>query len=346
MVGRGEQHERCFLTSARHVWHGSFILSGSQSLLPPTGPARPGNSWGGHALRAVVTSAVVMLLSLSAGRGDTVLVSHAHSIQQYDSLTGTDRGVFAGGLSSPEGLAIDGMGNVYVADYDNNTIEKFSPNGIDLGVFASTGLNRPVALTFDAVTGSLYVANAGTFTIERFSLGGVDLGVFASDPLASALACDKAGNLYVVSELYNRINRFTPAGVMSVFVSTGLNDPMGLAFDAGGNLYALNRGNNTIRKFSSSGADLGVFASTGMSYPQCLAIDSAGNLYAGNYGNGTIEKFAPDGTASIFAHLDGSQFIAVQVPESSPLALVTFGAGVIWILSAGMRRPLNADGRV
>jgi DNA-binding beta-propeller fold protein YncE len=214
-------------------------------------------------------SAVVILLSLRAGRGDTVLVSHDSGIERYDSLTGTDGGLFAGNLSSPEGLAIDGMGNVYVANFDSNTIEKFSPNGIDLGVFASTGLNRPVALTFDAVTGSLYVWNAGTFTIERFSVGGVDLGVFASDPLASALACDTAGNLYVVSELYNRINRFTPTGSMSVFVSTGLNNPLGLAFDAGGNLFVLNRGDDTIRKFSSSGADLGVFASTGMSYPFC-----------------------------------------------------------------------------
>jgi large repetitive protein len=293
------------LTSARDVWQGSSILSETQSLLPPTGAARFGKSWGGHALRAVVTTTVVMLLSLRAGRGDTVLVSHAHSIERYDSFTGADGGVFAGGMSSPEGLAIDSMGNVYVANYDSNTIEKFSPNGIDLGVFASTGLNQPVALAFDAVTGSLYVANAGAFTIERFSLGGVDLGVFASDPLASALACDTAGNLYVVSELYNRINRFTPTGSMSVFVSSGLKDPMGLAFDAGGNLFVLNRGDDTIRKFSSSGADLGVFASTGMSYPQCLAIDSAGNLYAGNFGNGTIERFTPDGTASVFAHLNG-----------------------------------------
>lgn len=201
-----KQHEPCLLTSARDVWQGLSILKELQRLLPPIGAARFGKSR--HTLRAVVMSAVVILLSLKAARADTVLVSHAHGIERYDSFTGTDGGLFAGNLSSPEGLAIDSVGNVYVADYDRNMIEKFSPRGTDLGVFASTGLNRPVALTYDAVTGSLYAWNAGTFTIERFSLGGVDQGVFASDPLASALACDTAGNLYVVSELYNRINRF------------------------------------------------------------------------------------------------------------------------------------------
>jgi len=61
---------------------------------------------------------------------------------------------------------------------DSDTIEQFAPDGTDLGVFASTGLNEPLGLMFDSA-GNLYAANRGNDTIEKFSATGADLGVFA-----------------------------------------------------------------------------------------------------------------------------------------------------------------------
>jgi DNA-binding beta-propeller fold protein YncE len=87
--------------------------------------------------------------------------------------------VFAdSGFASPFGLAFDRAGNLYVANFDGNTVEEFSPTGEDLGVFASTGLAGPLGMMFDR-DGNLYVANRGTDTIEKFSPTGEDLGVFA-----------------------------------------------------------------------------------------------------------------------------------------------------------------------
>lgn len=87
--------------------------------------------------------------------------------------------VFAeNGFHLAYGLALDRAGNLYVSNLNSNTIEKFSPNGTDLGLFASTGLNSPHGMVFDRA-GNLYVANNGNQTIERFSSAGVDLGVFA-----------------------------------------------------------------------------------------------------------------------------------------------------------------------
>jgi DNA-binding beta-propeller fold protein YncE len=76
------------------------------------------------------------------------------------------------------GLAFDRAGNLYVSNVDSDTIEKFAPDGTDLGVFASTGLNKPLGLMFDSA-GNLYAANRGNDTIEKFSATGADLGVFA-----------------------------------------------------------------------------------------------------------------------------------------------------------------------
>ena len=82
-------------------------------------------------------------------------------------------------------------------------------------------------------------------------------------------------NLYVANFGNNTIEKFTPGGSGSVFASSGLSNPVGLAFDSAGILYAANFGNNTIREFSSSGTDLGIFAdsSDGLNEPVFLAFD-------------------------------------------------------------------------
>ena len=58
--------------------------------------------------------------------------------------------------------------NLFVADQTANTIREFSPNGVDLGNFATTGLNGPTGLAFDK-HGNLYVSNINANTIRKFS---------------------------------------------------------------------------------------------------------------------------------------------------------------------------------
>jgi sugar lactone lactonase YvrE len=82
------------------------------------------------------------------------------------------------GFLTAYGLAFDRDGNLYVSNVHSNTIEKFAPDGTDLGVFASVGLNAPLGIMFDRV-GNLYACNRGNSTIEKFSPTGTDLGVFA-----------------------------------------------------------------------------------------------------------------------------------------------------------------------
>ena len=113
-----------------------------------------------------------------------------------------------------------------------------------------------------------------------------------------------AATIYVSNAGNNTIEQFTEAGVGSIFASTGLNNPQGLAFDSAGNLYVANVGDNTIVKFTPGGVG-SVFASTGPNGPYSLAFDSAGNLYAVIPGSelhtGTLEKFTPGGIGSVFA---------------------------------------------
>ena len=260
---------------------------------------------------------VISVCAASIAQADMFFVADfgVNTITRYDQ-NGTPSSFTDAFVNGPYGVALDGAGNLYVST-NNNTIEKFSPTGVDLGVFASTGLNLPMGLAFDR-SGNLYVANFAGNTVQKFTPAGVG-SVFANVIRPTGLAFDASGNLYV-SNFGNTIEKFSPNGTArGTFADTGLNNPEGLAFDSSGNLYAANNASDTIEKFSAGGRDLGVFASTGLSGPIGLAFDSAGNLYAVNSRIATIEKFTPDGSASLFASTGFSPaFIAVQAAPVTP----------------------------
>ena len=145
------------------------------------------------------------------------------------------RRLSAAALAAALSLALAGHvqawpGDLYVAHYTANTIQRFTPGGA-ASVFANTGLNGPFGLAFDAA-GDLYASNFAGNTIERFTPGGA-ASVFASTGLSNpeGLAFDAAGNLYAANYTGNTIEQFTPGGVGSVFANTGLNYPAFLAFE-------------------------------------------------------------------------------------------------------------------
>lgn len=141
----------------------------------------------------------------------------------------------------------------------------------------------------------------------------------------------RAQNLFVSNFGNNTIEEFNSSGgVLSsnatVFASSGLDEPWGLACDSVGNLYVANGGNNTIEKFKSSGVGT-VFAS-GLNGPVGLAFDSSGSLYVANNGNdwgeGTIEKLNSSGVGTILD--SGLNF---------PWGLAFDSAGNLYVADAG-----------
>jgi streptogramin lyase len=262
-------------------------------------------------------------------------------------------------IIGPNGLALDSSGNLYVST-NSNVIRKFSPAGVDLGVFASTGLNGVMGMAFDS-KGNLYAANFGGSTIEKFSPNGIDLGVFANVIGPTGLAFDSSGNLYVAN-FGNTIARFSPNGIPLLdFTSFNLINPVGLGFTSSGNLYAANSGANTISVFSPLGVDLGFLASSNLSGPWGLGVDSASNLYVVNFLSDTIDRFLFGGIDTIFASTGfRPTFIAVQrtptlVNISTRLNVLTgenvldagfiiVGAGTKTLLIRGLGPSLAAAG--
>src|SRR5450432_920947 len=231
---------------------------------------------GTHMKRLALCAALLCIGSIA--QGDTFFVANSgvNTITRYDR-NGTPSSFTNAFVNGPNGLALDAAGNLYVST-NSNTIEKFAPDGTDLGVFASTGINNATGLAFDR-SGNLYAANFGGNTVEQFAPDGTDLGVFANVIRPTGLAFDGAGNL-CVANFGNSIARFSPNGTpLASFTSLTLNNPEGLAFDSLGNLYVANNGSDSIQFFSPAGADLGPLTASGLSGPIGLAFDTAGNLY-------------------------------------------------------------------
>lgn len=208
------------------------------------------------------------------------------------------QGVSARFSGNPWGIAVDGSGNVFVADTNNNTIRKINAAG-NVSTFAGTA----------GVTGS----SDGTGSAASFS-----------QPMG--IAVDASGNLFVADNANCLIRKITAAAVVSTFAGTagscssadgtgtgaGFSAPTGLTIDTSGNLYLTDR--NSIRKITPAAVVTtlaGVAETTGsadgtgsaalFNLPVGLAVDGSGNLYVVDGGNDTLRKVTGSGQVTTIA---------------------------------------------
>jgi DNA-binding beta-propeller fold protein YncE len=123
----------------------------------------------------------------------------------------------------------------------------------------------------------------------------------------TAIAFDKAWNVYVTDEWLNRVSIFTKDGdyISKWQERPGsgdgeLNRPSGLAFDADENVYIVDSGNNRVQKFTKDGRFLAKWGTAGsgpgeFNMPWGIAIDQEGDVYIADWRNDRIQKFSPDG---------------------------------------------------
>ena len=204
-------------------------------------------------------------------------------------------------LGSPFQAAIDGTGNLYVANYTGNNVVKIAPGG-----------------------GSASVVSTGAFTLAE----------------PAGVAVDGAGNLYISDYGHNRIVLVTSTGAASVLSITGLvtaiNQPASLALDAAGNLYIADWGNSRVVKVAPTGA--GMVLGTG-SYTLSsggvtgVAVDASGNVYIADRVANHVVKVAPSGAASLVS-LTGASL-------SNPQGVAVDGNGNLFIADSGHRRVLQ-----
>ena len=203
----------------------------------------------------------------------------------------------------PAGIAVDGSGNLYVAEILNHTIRKITPSGTNWIVRTIAGM------------AGVFGSSDGTNSDARFDH-------------PNGVAVDPSGNVFVADHYNHTIRKIAPVGTNWV-VSTvaglagarnhddGTNSdarfysPTGIAVDGADRLYVTDTANFTIRKITPMGTNWVVSTLAGLAlnygfvdgtneearfdFPYGVTAGSDGRIYIGDWGNHAIREITPNG---------------------------------------------------
>ncbi|MGH2872311.1 MAG: IPT/TIG domain-containing protein, partial [Solirubrobacteraceae bacterium] len=259
----------------------------------------------------------------------------ANTLTEYSGSAGADATPIvtisssSGSLNEPEDVALDGHGDLWVADTGSDAVVEYAKDQLAasgtptpaLTLGAAGGLDRPAGLAFDAA-GDLWVSNAGNDTVVEYTARQLAQGSDASPATTitstpdgsldgpGLLAFDAEGDLWVPNISGDTISEFAASSltqggpeqatmITSVSGSGSLDEPFALRFDAAGDLSVVNRGDGSVLQYESSQLGGGgqmapeeSFVSGSLSVPQGAGFDTAGDLWVANGGSDTIADFS------------------------------------------------------
>lgn len=290
-------------------------------------------------------------------------IIHTYAGDTYPGFLGDTGSPINAEFYGPQDVAIDGAGNIYVADTQNGRIRQISP---------STGLI------------TTYAGGGTTATTPpKGVLANGDNGYATSAALQApmALAIDSTGNVYVVENAVSDIRKVDTKGIITTVAGNGtagfggdgstatnaqMNFPTGLAIDSSGNIYVADSVNLRVRKISGGnmstvagngvmnyGGDNGSALKAQMNTPQGAAVDAAGNLYVADTNNhevrkidtkGNITALIGNGTAGSGANqLNGPQAVAVDAAGNVYIA-DTQNARIVKVTPGGSASTVAGNG--
>ena len=263
-------------------------------------------------------------------------------------------------LNSPQGLAVDSSGNLFIADTCNNAIREvnlvtraittIAGSGVcgyqgDHGAATSAELNAPMSIAVDAA-GDIFIADTGNDVIREVKSS---TGVIST--VAGNGTCGYSGD-------------------GAAAVSAELDFPKAVAVDSAGNLFIADSGNNVVRAVNLSTGVISTVAGNGtggysgdgaaatsarLDDPTGVAADAAGDLFIADSGNnvvrevnlstGAISTVAGNGTGGYRG--DGGAATSAELYDPTGIAVDSAGNCFIADSSNGVVREVNvATGQI
>jgi sugar lactone lactonase YvrE len=273
-------------------------------------------------------------------------------------------------LNSPEGLAVDAAGNLYIADTSDQEIREVLTDGTITRI-AGTGATCSVPGCGDG--------NAAT-SAQLYNPGGV--------------AVDSRGNVYVADTFNQEIRRFSPGGAITTIAGSQgrfcdrppncgdggpataaqLDQPLGLAADGSGNVYVADAADNEIRKFAPGGTittiagtggaggflrlcDDGAATAAQLDNPEGVAVDASGNVFIADTGHNEVCEVT---AANMIRRIAGTGFqcqparqcdhgsAAVDADLNQPEGVAVDSAGNVYVADTGDNevRRISPDGTI
>jgi sugar lactone lactonase YvrE len=275
----------------------SILAGGTDTYIPLTIAIDP----------AAPSGARTITVTTPAGSSDpfnafTVIQPRLNTINTiagngFGGLSGDSGPATSASINSPQGVAVDGAGNVFIADTNNNRVRKVTPAGVittvagggagglgDDGPATSASLNSPTDVAVDSL-GNLLIADSGNNRIRKVTTDGV-IRTVAGSSIFGGFSGD--GGLAVLAQLYS---------------------PSGVSVDPKGNFYIADGGNARVRRVSAlgvistvagggTGGDGGPATSARLFGPTRVSVDQNGNLFIADR---NVRKVDPKGTISTFA---------------------------------------------
>ncbi|MBI6547178.1 MAG: hypothetical protein HY692_10320 [Cyanobacteria bacterium NC_groundwater_1444_Ag_S-0.65um_54_12] len=253
-------------------------------------------------------------------------------------------------LDYPAGMAVDGAGNLYSADYHNCLIIKVDSTGI---ITTVAGIGTPG-----------YTGDGGAATSAQL-YNPVDVTV------------NGAGNLYITDFINHCVRKVDTAGIITTVAGNGsqgysgdggpatsaqLSYPHGMTVDGAGNLYIAEQGAHRVRKVDTAGiittvAGTGTGGYSGDGGPAISAqfnisidvtVDGAGNLYITDFANHRIRKVDNAGIITTEAGNGSQGYSGVGGPDTRaqlnyPASVSVDGAGNLYIADYDNHRIRKVD---
>jgi sugar lactone lactonase YvrE len=286
--------------------------------LASSGAAASGSPYDVGGMDGLVGIAIDLNTPGNAWVANDLTASTGSVIELSSSGTLVSPSPFTVGLGTPAGIAIDGSGNAWITNSNNNTVAELTSAGTahSGSPYSVGGLSTPTSIAIDN-SGNAWITNNNTVT-ELTPAGAAAIGSPFTGGLdsPSGIAIDHSNDAWVPNASSGSVSELKSSGTPasgSPF-SGSFSNPGGVAIDGAGNVWVANLLGESVAELSNTGAILS--GANGFGYtdgsvvePDAIAIDSSGNVWIGNLGG--------NGAAS-----NGSitELVGAATPVVTPLA--------------------------